>query len=111
MLSSAALREDNPSGTASHLEQGEKNGKDGETPGFTTRTYSRIAPAPSVRSDSDSDRVDIGRQMELEADAAIKYRTCSWQKVCFPSRHLVRVWCTNLATIGFAKSKKTLTRF
>ena len=98
MLSSA-LREDNPSGTAGHLEQGEKNGKDGERPGSTIRTYSRIAPAPSVLSDSNSDRVDIGRQMELEADAAIKYRTCSWQKVWSSGHHLVAVWCTNSAII------------
>ena len=82
IMSSAALREDNPSGTTGHLESDEKNGKDAERPGSTIRTYSRIAPAMSVLSDSDSDRVDLGRQMELEANSAIKYRICSWQKVC-----------------------------
>lgn len=31
--------------------------------------------------DDVDDSVSIGKQMELEADNAIKYRTCSWQKV------------------------------
>jgi hypothetical protein len=44
------------------------------------RRPSRIAP---VRKGSVAEsRVSIGKQMELEADNAIKYRTCSWQKVC-----------------------------
>ena len=30
---------------------------------------------------TDSDTEAIGRQIELESDNAIKYRTCSWQKV------------------------------
>lgn len=34
----------------------------------------------AVTSDSTSDIV--GKQIELEAGNAIKYRTCSWQKVC-----------------------------
>jgi hypothetical protein len=29
---------------------------------------------------SDSDSGEIGRQIELEAENSIKYRTCSWQK-------------------------------
>lgn len=29
----------------------------------------------------DVDRATIGKQLELEAENAIKYRTCSWQKV------------------------------
>lgn len=36
--------------------------------------------APGDLSDSDSG--EIGRQIELESDNSIKYRTCSWQKVC-----------------------------
>jgi hypothetical protein len=33
--------------------------------------------------DDDSDAsITVGKQMELEAENAIKYRTCSWQKVC-----------------------------
>ncbi|BCS25830.1 putative neutral amino acid permease [Aspergillus puulaauensis] len=34
--------------------------------------------APGALSDSDSG--EIGRQIELESDNSIKYRTCSWQK-------------------------------
>ena len=30
---------------------------------------------------SDSESGEIGRQIELEAENSIKYRTCSWQKV------------------------------
>lgn len=40
---------------------------------------------PSRRDmDTDSDRFSVGKQMELEAENAIKYRTCSWQKACNP---------------------------
>ncbi|KAL4780465.1 transmembrane amino acid transporter protein-domain-containing protein [Aspergillus varians] len=36
---------------------------------------------PQVLGDlSDSDTGEIGRQIELEAENSIKYRTCSWQK-------------------------------
>jgi hypothetical protein len=78
-MSIAALREDNPLGFAQSLEAGgEKNGrKDADFMDSPFRKYSRIGPA--VNSDSG----DMGRRMELEADAAIKYRTCSWQKVGF----------------------------
>lgn len=31
--------------------------------------------------DSTDTDISIGKQMEMEADNAIKYRTCSWQKV------------------------------
>jgi len=88
-MSIAALREDNPLGLAQSREPGsEKNGtsgrKDADILGDPFRQYSRIGPAVNgARADSDSDCGDIGRQMELEADAAIKYRTCSWQKVGF----------------------------
>jgi hypothetical protein len=38
---------------------------------------------PGRRDVDDSDEsFTIGRQMEMEAENAIKYRTCSWQKVC-----------------------------
>lgn len=57
-------------------DQGKKNG--------------RIAPVlPHLRgydfgSDDSSDDADavLGKQIELEANNAIQYRTCSWQKVC-----------------------------
>lgn len=35
----------------------------------------------SVVGDVVVDRATIGKQLELEAESAIKYRTCSWQKV------------------------------
>ncbi|KAL4886581.1 transmembrane amino acid transporter protein-domain-containing protein [Aspergillus karnatakaensis] len=36
--------------------------------------------APGAGGLSDSESGEIGRQIELEADNSIKYRTCSWQK-------------------------------
>lgn len=43
------------------------------------RKMSRIGGA-GIGSDSDS-QLSVGKQVELEASNAIKYRTCSWQKV------------------------------
>ena len=43
------------------------------------RKMSRVGGA-DVIADSDS-QLSVGRQVELEASNAIKYRTCSWQKV------------------------------
>ena len=47
------------------------------------RRKSRIGPPPGqVMVDSDTDsQNDHGRLVEMEAENAIKYRTCSWQKV------------------------------
>jgi hypothetical protein len=45
--------------------------------------------AENVLNDDGTDSdISIGKQMEMEAGNAIKYRTCSWQKVrySFPSR-------------------------
>jgi hypothetical protein len=43
-----------------------------------------VVPGETHLNDNGSDAsLTIGKQMELEADNAIKYRTCSWQKVCF----------------------------
>lgn len=42
------------------------------------RRNSRIAP---IHSNTSVDRLSVSRQVELEAENAIKYRTCSWQKV------------------------------
>ena len=36
--------------------------------------------------DSSDESFTIGKQIEMEADNAIKYRTCSWPKVCFCAR-------------------------
>lgn len=82
-MSTAALREDRPFGYAGSSELRGKNEKDAERLGSATRKYVRIGPAVSATADSDfdSDKDGVGRQIELEADAAIKYRTCSWQKV------------------------------
>lgn len=41
--------------------------------------HSRVAPL-HAGLDAD-DRASVGKQVELEAENAIKYRTCSWQKV------------------------------
>ena len=39
-------------------------------------------PIPGIPLDSDDEAsVSVGKQMELEASNAIKYRSCSWQKV------------------------------
>lgn len=49
------------------------------------RKLSRIGPPPklgSIAAGSDSGD-EQQRLMELEADNAIKYRTCSWQKTAF----------------------------
>jgi hypothetical protein len=40
-----------------------------------------IAGENALADDSTDASVSIGKQMELEAGNAIKYRTCSWQKV------------------------------
>lgn len=37
---------------------------------------------PSAAAITDSDAEAVVRQIRLEADNTIKYRTCSWQKVC-----------------------------
>jgi len=44
------------------------------------RKMSRIAAPGALMGDADSG-LDVGRQLELESSNAIKYRTCSWQKV------------------------------
>jgi hypothetical protein len=36
--------------------------------------------------DSSSTTESVGRQIELESENTIKYRTCSWQKVGFMSK-------------------------
>lgn len=50
------------------------------------RPITKSITGDTAMEDSSTDvSVSIGKQMELEADNAIKYRTCSWQKVCFGS--------------------------
>ena len=46
---------------------------------------------PEKGLDSDSEGSIIGKQMAMEAENAIKYRTCSWQKACPSSRSLLHI--------------------
>ena len=62
--------------------------RDAEMGGAKPRKMSRIdrpitkSISAQGGSDDDSDAsVSVGKQMELEAGNAIKYRTCSWPKV------------------------------
>lgn len=54
-----------------------------------------IAGRQSIDGDMESEQsVSVGKQMEMEAGNAIKYRTCSWPKVgfeiyCFPAMRWV----------------------
>lgn len=59
------------------------HGYDVEKAGQTGRRMSRLGgPTTIGLAESDSDSVaSVGKQMEQEASNAIKYRTCSWQKV------------------------------
>jgi hypothetical protein len=58
----------------------EKSFEAGEIEAGGPRRMSRIDKKEPNLSDSDS-AISIGAQIELEKDNAIKYRTCSWQKV------------------------------
>ena len=81
---------------------GDKNYYDGFTPGRDTEAQQTGGPRKMSRIDrpvttsisgsitgrksvdgnvSDDPDVSVGKQIELEAGNAIKYRTCSWQKV------------------------------
>lgn len=45
------------------------------------RKMSRVV-APILLADSDAESANsVGKQLQLEAENQIKYRTCSWQKV------------------------------
>ena len=50
---------------------------------YKGRKMSRIGgPVSAVVGESESDSgISVGKQLELESTNAIKYRTCSWQKV------------------------------
>jgi hypothetical protein len=51
-------------------------------------------PSRKDMDDSSDQSITVGKQMELEAENAIKYRTCSWPKVCRGGRD--RMSNTNL---------------
>ena len=103
----SALKDDQSYGNGNR-EPGERVEKDTEGQSNCSRSYSRIGPAVGIATDSASDKVDIGQQIEMEADAAIKYRTCSWQKVGFPrlllkashARLMARAWITKFWELG-----------
>lgn len=42
-----------------------------------------LAHGRGITADDSDESITVGKQMEMEADNAIKYRTCSWQKVYF----------------------------
>lgn len=42
--------------------------------------------------DSSSTSESVGRQIEMESENTIKYRTCSWQKVSLVSMRYDRKW-------------------
>lgn len=52
---------------------------DSERTGQRGRNMSRVVPL-MANSDVES-AVSVGKQLELESENQIKYRTCSWQKV------------------------------
>lgn len=62
-------------------------GYDTEKQASSARKMSRVGgPTTGVMGDSDSDSaLSVGKQMEMESSNAIKYRTCSWQKVRWKS--------------------------
>lgn len=58
------------------------NTYDAEGGTFGGRKMSRVDGKALTTADSDSDSgLSVGKQIELEQSQAIKYRTCSWQKV------------------------------
>lgn len=76
-MSTTALKEDKASrGAPTNLDH--KGEKDAESQNSLNLEYSRIGPPVGF---SGLEKVDVGTQIELEANAAIQYRTCSWQKV------------------------------
>lgn len=64
--------------------------KASHSPAFQPKSGRRIAPVlPHLKnydfgSDDSGDDDILGRQILMESENAIKYRTCSWQKVCSP---------------------------
>lgn len=91
-------KRDEPFGTAGSFNPDNEKEAEAQRRGSTIlpdgRKLSRIGPPPGAfRIEPDSETQDeISRLVELEAGNAIKYRTCSWQKVIacplLPSRGL-----------------------
>jgi len=87
LSSSYPTEKDNDLSDQAIAENGGHHSRKGEKPmNRIDRPLTKSITGDSAMGDSSTDvSVSIGKQMELEADNAIKYRTCSWQKVC----HLV----------------------
>jgi len=72
------------------MEKAQATGRSSKGTGYGKIQMNRIGAPPahlvstlaSDSSDTDSENsISIGKQVEMEAGNAIKYRTCSWQKV------------------------------
>lgn len=62
------------------------DGKDSSNEKASDPELGRIEKPSRRDVDDDSDEsITVGKQMAMEAENAIKYRTCSWQKVCSQS--------------------------
>lgn len=77
---------DHPFGKLEPPVDGDRENVDTERRGSTMvhgRKLSRIGPAPALLAGDSSDE-EYTKLVEMEAENAIKYRTCSWQKVNDP---------------------------
>jgi hypothetical protein len=90
----------------SNVKMSEKKGYDAERTTSQPRRMSRIGSAVpgTLHGDEDDSVIDVGKQIELEADNAIKYRTCSWRKVCITQS---RATCISLPVRRFLKRPVT----
>jgi len=87
-----------------------ENGSRGKYGSSNGAAGGRIAPVLPHLSNydfgDDSGSDILGKQIELEADNAIKYRTCSWQKVCLGGFYVIcsapldKTTCNNLRKKG-----------
>jgi hypothetical protein len=77
-----------------HIRRSPSNTSDAEKAGYGhsggSKVGGRIAPVlPHLRGynfESDASSDILGKQIELEEGNALKYRTCSWPKVCLSAR-------------------------
>jgi hypothetical protein len=53
----------------------------------------------SITDDNASDEFSIGKQIEMESENAIKFRTCSWPKVCLTPLHIDRMDSIDLRSL------------
>lgn len=74
-------RSDSDQSESPHLS--DKVEQDPKLKDFDLEGQGRRLSHSHVALDSSSTSESVGRQIELEAENGIKYRTCSWQKVGF----------------------------